>query len=296
MKVFVTGATGFIGTAIVKELISAGHQVLGLARSGANADALTAAGAEVHRGDLQDPESLKSGAAAADGVIHAGFIHDFSRFKEMCEVDRVAIEAIGDALAGSDKPFIVTSGTALVSPGQLATEEMMPPADKVVPRMSESAADNVVTRGVNAAVIRLSPSVHGEGDHHGFVPILINTAREKGVSAYIGEGLNRWTAVHRLDAARLYRLALENAKPGMRFHGVAEEAIEFKAIAELIGKQLNIPVVSIAPEKAAEHFGWFAGFAGIDCPASSKLTQERVNWHPEQQSLLADLEQGVYTK
>ena len=296
MKVFVTGATGFIGTAIVKELVAAGHQVLGLARSDANAAALMAAGAEVHRGDLEDLESLKSGAAASNGVIHAGFIHDFSRFAAVCEIDRIAIEAMGDALAGSNKPFIVTSGTALVSPGQLATEEMMPPADKVVPRMSESAADNVAARGVKASVIRLSPSVHGKGDLHGFVPILVKTAREKGVSAYIGEGQNRWTAVHRLDAARLYRLTLENAEPKLRFHGVAEEGIPFKSIAEAIGKQLNIPVVSIAPEKAAEHFGWFAGFAGIDCPASSTLTQERLNWHPKEQTLLNDLEQGVYTR
>ena len=296
MRVFVTGATGFIGSAIVKELIGAGHQVLGLARSDSAAASLTAAGAEVHRGDLEDLDSLRSGAKEADGVIHAGFIHDFARFKEVCEIDRIAIETIGDALAGSDRPFIVTSGTALVSPGRLATEEMMPPANKAFPRASEEAADAVVARGVRTSVIRLSPSVHGEGDHHGFVPLLINIAREKGISAYIADGQNRWNAVHRLDAAHLYRLALENAKAGARYHGAAEEEIAFKAIAESIGKNLGMPVVSVAAEEAAAHFGWFTGFAGIDCPASSKLTQEGLNWHPSHPTLLADMEQGIYFK
>ena len=296
MKVFVTGATGFIGKAIVKELLDNGHQVLGLARSDAAASALAMAGAETHQGDLEDLESLKSGAEASDGVIHAGFIHDFSRFAAVCEIDRLAIEAIGDALAGSDKPFIVTSGTALVSPGRLATEDLMPPVIKVFPRASEAAADSVAARGVRVSVIRLSPSVHGEGDHHGFVPLLINIAREKGVSAYIGDGQNRWNAVHRLDAAHLYRLALEHATKGTRFHGVAEGEIVFKTIAESIGKHLNLPVVSISPEQAAANFGWFTGFASIDCPASSKLTQESLNWHPVQPTLLADMEEGVYFK
>ncbi len=296
MRVFVTGATGFIGSAIVQELISAGHQVLGLARSDSSAGALAATGAEVHRGDLEDLESLRSGAAASDGVIHAGFIHDFARFKEVCEIDRLAIETIGEVLAGSERPFIITSGTALVRPGTLATEDMMPPADKAFPRVSEQAADAAVARGVRAAVIRLSPSVHGDGDHHGFVPLLIGIAREKGKAAYIGDGHNRWNAVHRLDAARLYRLALENASAGTRYHGVAEEEISFKAITESIGKNLNIPVVSVSPEEAADHFGWFAGFASIDCPASSIITQERLNWHPEQPTLLADMETGIYFK
>jgi nucleoside-diphosphate-sugar epimerase len=297
MRVFVTGATGFIGTAIVRELIGAGHQVIGLARSDAAAQALTAAGAEVHRGDIEDLDSLRSGAKASDGVIHAGFIHDFARFKEVCEADRLAIEAIGEALAGSDRPFIITSGTALVSPGRLATEDVIPAAGSAShPRVaSEEAADAVVALGVRASVLRLSPSVHGDGDH-GFVPMLINIAREKGVSAYVGEGLNRWTAVHRLDAARLYRLALENATAGIRFHGVAEEGIAFKAIAEAIGKHLDIPVVSISPEDAAANFGWFAGFAAIDIPASSKVTRERLNWHPVQPELIADMEQGSYFK
>lgn len=296
MRVFVTGATGFIGTAVVKELLNAGHQVLGLARSEASAQKLINAGAEIHRGDLEDLDSLRSGAAQSDGVIHAGFIHDFTRFPEVCEVDKVAIETIGQVLAGSNRPFIVTSGTALVNPGKLATEDIKPPLNPAWPRVSEHAADAVAEKGVRAAAIRLSPSVHGEDDQHGFIPILVNIAREKGVSAYIGDGLNRWNAVHRLDAALLFRLALENATPGARFHACAEESITLKTIAEAIGKQLNIPVVSVAPEAAAEHFGWFSHMAAIDCPTSSKWTQEQLNWHPTHNTLLADIENGVYTQ
>jgi nucleoside-diphosphate-sugar epimerase len=296
MRVFVTGATGFIGTAIVQELISAGHQVLGLARSDASAQKLTDAGAEVHRGDLEDLDSLRSGAGQADGVIHAGFIHDFTRFKEVCEVDKIAIETIGKVLAGSNRPFIVTSGTALVNPGKLATEDIIPPLNPAWPRASEQTADAVAALGVRAAALRLSPSVHGDDDKHGFIPILVNIAREKGFSAYIGEGLNRWNAVHRLDAAHLFRLALENTKPQARYHASAEEAITVKAVAEAIGKQLNIPVKSIAPEAAAEHFGWFAQMAAIDCPASSEWTQEHLNWQPTHANLLTDIENGVYTK
>ena len=297
MRVFVTGATGFIGTAIVQELISAGHQVLGLARSDANAKALIAAGAAVHRGDIEDLDSLRSGSKESDGVIHAGFIHDFSRFKEVCEADRRAIEAIGEALAGSDRPFIVTSGTALVSPGKLATEDIIPSGSATShPRIaSEEAADAVAKLGVRVSVLRLSPSVHGDGDH-GFVPMLIDIARNKGVAGYVGDGQNRWTAVHRLDAARLYRLALENATKGARFHGVAEEGIAFKDIAETIGKHLNLPVRSISPEEAAENFGWFSGFAALDVPASSKETREKLNWHPVQPELIADMAQGSYFK
>jgi nucleoside-diphosphate-sugar epimerase len=297
MRVFVTGATGFIGTAIVQELIGAGHQVLGLARSDANAEALIVAGAEVHRGDIEDLDSLRSGARESDGVIHAGFIHDFSRFKEVCETDRRAIEAIGEALAGSDRPFIVTSGTALVSPGKLATEDIIPSGSATShPRTaSEEAADAVAKLGVRVSVLRLSPSVHGDGDH-GFVPMLIDIARNKGVAGYVGDGQNRWTAVHRLDAARLYRLALENATKGARFHGVAEEGIAFKDIAETIGKHLNLPVRSISPEEAAENFGWFSGFAALDVPTSSKETREKLNWHPVQPELIADMAQGSYFK
>jgi len=291
MKVFVTGATGFIGTAIVQDLIGAGYQVLGLARSAASAQKLVDAGAEVLRGDLEDLESLKNGAAQADGVIHAGFIHDFTRFAEVCEVDKVAIKTIGDVLAGSGRPFIVTSGTALVSPGQLATEDIKPPVNPGWPRASEQAGD-----AVGAATVRLSPSVHGDDDKHGFVPILVSLAREKGFSAYIGEGQNRWNAVHRLDAAHLFRLALENAEPGARYHASAEEAITVKSIAEAIGKQLNIPVKSINPDDAAEHFGWFAHMAAIDCPSSSSWTQQTLNWRPTHSTLLADIENGIYTQ
>lgn len=224
-------------------------------------------------------------------MIHAGFIHDFTRFAEVCEVDKVAIQTIGEVLAGSGRPFIVTSGTALVSPGKLATEDIKPPVNPAWPRASEQAGD-----AASAASVRLSPSVHGEDDKHGFIPIMVNIAKEKGFSAYIGEGQNRWNAVHRLDAARLFRLALENAEPGARYHASAEEAITVKAIAEALGKQLNLPVKSVAPEAAAEHFGWFAHMAGIDCPSSSSWTQQTLNWQPTQATLLTDIENGVYTK
>jgi len=297
MRVFLTGATGFVGSGIVPELIAAGHQVIGLARSDAGAKSLAAAGAHVHRGDLEDLDSLRSGAAASDGVIHAGFIHDFTRFKEVCETDRRAIDALASALAGSERPLLVTSGTALVSPGRLATEEMVPASGPTaIPRIaSEEAAIAAAARGVRVSLVRLSPSVHGDGDH-GFVPTLIRIAREKGVSAYVGDGLNRWTAVHRLDTARLYRLAVEKGAAGARYHGVAEEGIAFRDIAEAIGRGLNIPVVSKSREEAADHFGWFAHFASLDCPASSKLTQERLGWRPTQLTLIEDLERGTYFK
>ncbi|MBN9482137.1 MAG: 3-beta hydroxysteroid dehydrogenase [Bacteroidetes bacterium 43-93] len=296
MRVFITGATGFVGTAIVQELLNAGHQVLGLARSEASAQKLTDAGAEVHRGDLEDIDSLRSGAAKADGVIHAGFIHDFTRFPEVCRVDKTAIETIGSVLAGSERPFIVTSGTALVSPGQLATEDIIQAFNPSWPRVSEQTADAIAAQGVRAASVRLSPSVHGDGDRHGFIPILVNIAKEKGAACYIGEGLNRWNAVHRLDAARLFRLALENAAPAARYHAAAEEAITVKSIAEAIGQQLGLPVISIAPEAAARHFGWFAQMAAIDCPASSEWTQKHLSWHPVHQTLMEDIQTGIYTK
>lgn len=297
MKVFVTGATGFIGSALVKELKDAGHEVMGLARSEASANSLVATGVRVHRGDLEDLNSLRSGATWAEGVIHAGFVHDFSRFKEVCEIDRVAIETIGSVLEGSNRPFIVTSGTALVKPGTLATEDMDSQHDtSKFPRVSETAALAFAARGVRAMAIRLSPSVHGVGDRHGFIPILINIAREKGISAHIGEGLNHWNAVHRLDAVRLYRLALERGQPGSRYHAVGDEAIQLTTIAAAIAKKMRLPQAPIPLADAASHFGWFTNFAAIDCPASSKLTQQRLGWKPTHPSLLDDLSGDIYFK
>jgi nucleoside-diphosphate-sugar epimerase len=294
MRVFVTGATGFIGSAIVRELIDAGHQVLGLARSDAAAKSLVAAGAnvKVHRGSLEDIESLRSGAAAADGVIHTAFIHDFSNYGPAAEADRRAIETLGSVLAGSNRPLIATSGTLLAQrQGPLATERDAPNPN--FPRKSEEAVLALAARGVRASVLRLPPSVHGNGDH-GFVPRLISIAREKGVSAYIADGLNRWPAVHRLDAAHLYRLVFEKSSAGARYHGVADEGVSTREIAEVIGRHLNVPVVSKSREEAADHFGWIAHFFGIDGPASSAQTQERLGWRPVQPGLIADLNAEHY--
>jgi len=291
MRIFVTGATGFVGSAIVPELVGAGHQVLGLARSDAAVSSLTTAGADVQRGSLDDPESLRKGASSADAVIHAGFIHDFANYAAAAETDRRAIETIGTVLAGSGRPFIVTSGTALAAPGRVATETDV--ADSDFPRKSEEAAASATAGGARVTVLRLPPSVHGVGDH-GFVPLLIRIAREKGVSAYVGEGLNRWPAVHRLDAAHLYRLVIEKRPLAARYHAVADEGVAFREIAEVIGRRLNVPVVSKSPEEAADHFGWFAHFVGLDCPASSARTQEQLGWHPMKASLIPDIDQPSY--
>jgi nucleoside-diphosphate-sugar epimerase len=294
MRIFVTGATGFIGSAIVPELINAGHQVLGLTRSDAGAEALASAGAEVHRGSLEDLESLKSGAAKADGVIHCAFDHDFSNFAANCEKDKRAIEAMGDVLVGSDRAFVITSGTGMGSgaPGALATEDIANlhhPNPRVA---SEAAGISVAERGVSVSVVRL-PQVH-DPVKQGLITYSVAIAREKGVSPYIGEGLNRWPAVHVLDAARLYRLALEKHEAGSRYHAVAEEGVPMREIAEVIGRGLKVPVVSLTAEEAPAHFGWLAIFAGYDMPASSAQTQAKLGWKPTGPRLIADLEQMRY--
>jgi nucleoside-diphosphate-sugar epimerase len=295
MRVFVTGATGFIGSAIVRELIEAGHQVLGLARSDAAEAQVTSVGAVAHRGSLDDLDSLRRGATASDGVIHTAFMHDFANFARAAETDLNAIETIGAALEGSGRPFVVTSGILMLAMlGRLVTEEDV--SDPAVPRVaSENAAIALAERGVRSSIIRLPPSVHGEGDH-GFVPTLITIARSKGVSAYPGDGSNRWPAVHRLDAAHLFRLALESAPAGSRLHGVADEGVPVREIASVIGRRLDVPVVSVPVEEAGEHFGFLGNFFSLDSTASSTLTQQRLGWHPVQPSLLADLDQEYYFK
>jgi nucleoside-diphosphate-sugar epimerase len=295
MRVFVTGATGFIGTAVVRELVSAGHKVLGLARSVAAADTLTRMGVEAHRGELSDIDNLVAAARSCEGVIHMAFIHDFSSYTAAAETDRRAVEALTRALEGSGKPFVLTSGTALLAPGRIATEEDLPaPGSAAYLRAaSEATVIASASRGVRASVVRLPPSVHGAGDH-GFVPALIDIARRKGVSAFVGQGANRWPAVHRLDTARLFRLALEKAAPGSRLHGVAEEGITMRAIAETIGEGLCVSARSVAEDEAPAHFDWLAGFVVIDNPTSSAVTRSSLGWRPQEPELLADMRDSGY--
>jgi nucleoside-diphosphate-sugar epimerase len=298
MHVFVTGASGWVGSAVVPELISAGHEVTGLARSDASAEALTEAGARVHRGSLDDAASLRSAAAAADGVIHLAFKHDFGDFAASAATDLAAVETMGAVLEGSGKPLVITSGSlmlTMIAPGQLGTEAIVAgPEAAQLPRVaSESAVLGLAGRGVRTSVVRLAPTVHARGDG-GFVPRLIDIARANGVAAYVGDGANRWPAVHRLDAANLFRLGLEKAPAGSVLHGIGEEGVPFRDIAAAIGRHLDVPVVSISPEEAEAHFGFLAAFVPRDNPTSSAKTQELLGWRPTHPTLIADLDAGFY--
>jgi nucleoside-diphosphate-sugar epimerase len=295
MRVFVTGATGFVGSAIVKDLIQAGHQVLGLARNGAASDALKQLGAEAHRGDLTDLESLAAGARASEGVIHTAYNNDFSQFAAAGETDRRVVEALGTALAGSGRPLVITSAIGMLSPGRPTSEDDAgdPNGPGAVRLPSEEKALALSSEGVRSSIIRLPLMVH-DRTKQGLATSLIGLARQTGVSAYVDDGVNRWPAVHRLDAARVYRLALERGATPGQFHAVAEEGVPFKEIAEVIGRRLNIPVVSKSPAEVAEHFGWFAMFAGIDAPTSSARTRAKLGWKPELPGLIADIDHPAY--
>jgi nucleoside-diphosphate-sugar epimerase len=305
MRVFITGASGWIGSAVVPELTGAGHQVTGLARSDAPAAALTAAGAQVHRGTLDDLDGLRNAAAASDGVIHLAFKHDIAfsgGFQDAADADRRAIETFGEALAGSDRPFVIASGTLGLAPGRVATERDGNGPDPAATPLIGGAATrrasaqmtlSFASRGVRSSVVRLPPTVHGEGDH-GFMAALAGIARGKGVSGYVGDGSNRWPAVHRLDAAYLFRLALEEARAGSVLHAIADQGVPIRAIAEVIGRHLDLPVAAISPADAGEHFGWLAAFIAADSPASSTLTREMVGWQPTHPGLIDDLDKGHY--
>ena len=295
MRVFLTGATGFVGSVVLEDLIQAGHQVLALVRGDDAAARVALAGAEAHRGDLSAPDDLAAAAKTCDGVIHTAFIHDFSNLAESAKIDLAAIEAIGAALAGSGKPFVVTSAIGVLSPGRLVTENDVPMPDSAGAHRvaSELAALALAKRGVRASVVRLPPSVHGEGDY-GFVPALIGIARKQAASAYIGDGMNRWPAVHRRDAARLYRLALESGVAGTAYHGVADEGVATRHIAEVIGRRLDVPVQGLSDEQAAGHFGWLGRFFGADWFASSAQTQQSLGWKPTHPGLLEDLDRAAY--
>jgi nucleoside-diphosphate-sugar epimerase len=295
MRIFVTGASGWIGSAAVPELISAGHEVIGLARSDASASAIVAAGASVQRGSLDDLDSLRAGAEASDAVIHLAYIHDFSQFDENARIDRRAIEAFGDVLAGSDRPLVIAGGTAGLPQGRVSTEQDTAPLDHPLRAraITEEAALALASRGIRSSVVRLAPTVHGDGDH-GFMASVIGAARAKGVSGYIGDGTQRWPAVHRLDAAHLFRLAVEKAPAGSVLHGIAEQGVPLLEVAEVIGRHLAVPVISLSPHEATENFGWLAGLLAADIPSSSPLTRELLDWHPTQPGLIEDLEKGHY--